>query len=140
MISVGNVVLPNKPLSNYDIIEAIKELKIPGFRGVFLRDQLPNRPRKKECGIINLADSDDSIGTHWVAYYKNIDLKIYFDSYGFPPPLELIYYLKDVTKSNIYQIQPNNTVICGHLCLYVLKSLVKDKGNDFNDIILELLP
>ena len=40
-ILVDSVVLPNKPLSNLEIIDAAKRLSVSGFRGVFLRDTLP---------------------------------------------------------------------------------------------------
>ena len=92
-IAVGKVVLPNKPLSNFELINAAQELKIRNFRGVFLRDILPNKPRKKECGILNLDDTTGS-GTHWVAWYKDNNDKYYFDSYGLQPPVELVRYLK----------------------------------------------
>ena len=35
MIAVKNIVLPYKPLSNFDLEDAAKELKIKCFRGVF---------------------------------------------------------------------------------------------------------
>ena len=125
MIKIKSIILPNEPLSNFQLMDAVKDLKIKNFRGVFLRDQLPKKPKKKECGIINLADSDDSQGTHWVAYYKDSDndLKVYFDSYGIQPPLELIAYLKDPIYYSREQVQPNNTVVCGHLCLRFLSKL-----------------
>ena len=41
MISVEGLVMPNKPLTNLDIIDAVRKLEIPRFRGVFLRDNLP---------------------------------------------------------------------------------------------------
>ena len=34
-ILVDSVVLPNKPLSNLEIIDATKKLSLCGFRGVF---------------------------------------------------------------------------------------------------------
>ena len=37
-ILVDSVTLPNKPLSNLEIIDAAKRLSVNGFRGVFLRD------------------------------------------------------------------------------------------------------
>ena len=37
-ILVDSVVLPNKPLSILEIIDAAKKLSLHGFRGVFLRD------------------------------------------------------------------------------------------------------
>ena len=35
MISIKNVILPNKPLNNFELEEALKKLKIKCFRGVF---------------------------------------------------------------------------------------------------------
>ena len=35
MISIKNVILPNKPLNNFELEEASKKLKILCFRGVF---------------------------------------------------------------------------------------------------------
>ena len=37
MISIKNIILPNKPLNNFELEDAAKKLKIPNFRGgVFL--------------------------------------------------------------------------------------------------------
>ena len=121
-ISVGNLVLPNKPLSNLELLEAARKLRIPNFRGVNLRDTLPKRPKRKECGILNVDDTTGS-GTHWVAWYKNGAEKKYFDSYGLQPPNELVAYLHSPILYNTEQIQPKYQVFCGHLCLYVLKLL-----------------
>ena len=43
MISVKNIILPNKPLNNFVLEDAVKKLKIPYFRGVFLLDTLPKK-------------------------------------------------------------------------------------------------
>ena len=45
-ISVGHVILPNKPLNNFELYEAARELQIANFRGVFLRDTLPKKTTK----------------------------------------------------------------------------------------------
>ena len=42
-ILVDSVVLPNKPLSNFEIIYFAKKLSLYGFGGVFLRDTLPKK-------------------------------------------------------------------------------------------------
>ena len=68
-IDVEGVVLPNKPLTNFELIEAAKKLNIPNFRGVFLRDALPKKPRRNECGILNLDDSNGT-GTALVQFFK----------------------------------------------------------------------
>ena len=41
MISVEGLVMPNKPLTSLEILDAVRKLEIPRFRGVFLRDNLP---------------------------------------------------------------------------------------------------
>ena len=131
-ITVENIVLPNKPLTNFELEEAAQELNISNFRGVFLRNTLPKRPKKNECGILNLDDTSGN-GTHWVAWYKNGKNKYYFDSFGVQPPTELITYLSSPIHYNTEEIQPRDQVFCGHLCLYVLKHL--SDGEKFQDVI-----
>ena len=132
MISIKNIMLPNKPLSNFGLEDAAKKLKIPSFRGVFLLDTLPRKPNNKECGIVNF-DKSGGPGTHWVAWYKNGKTKIYFDSYGVQPPLEVVEYLGSPIYYSTDQLQPVGQVFCGHLCLYVLKEL--SMGYEFQDIL-----
>ena len=90
MISVKNVILPNKPLSNFELEDAAMK-------------------------------------------YKNGKTKIYFDSYGVQPPLEVIKYSGSPIHYNTDQLQPPGEVFCGHLCLYVLKEL--SEGREFLDIL-----
>ena len=92
-ILVDSVVLPDKPLSNLEIIDAAKKLSLYGFRGVILRNTLPTKTKLNECGILNL-DSSSGDGTHWVMWFKKCKEKLYFHSYGVQPPSELIVYLK----------------------------------------------
>ena len=101
-------------MSNFELEDATKKLKIPYFRGVFLLDTLPKKPNKKECGIVNF-DKSGGPGTHWVAWYKNGKTKIYFDSYGVQPPIEVINYLGKLIYYNTDQVQPAGkyfVVIC----------------------------
>ena len=69
-IDVEGLILPNEPLSNFQLIEAAKKLNIRNFRGVFVRDQLPKRPNAVECGILNTGDSTTN-GFHWMCWYRN---------------------------------------------------------------------
>ena len=68
---VDSVVLPNKPHSILEIIDAAKKLSLYGFRGVFLRDTLPKMANLNECDILNF-DSFSGDGTHWVMWFKNV--------------------------------------------------------------------
>ena len=128
-------------LSNFDIQKIAKHLEIPNFKGVFTRDQLPKKIGNKETGIVNFNTSKEP-GSHWVAYFRDGSKKIYFDSFGQVIPTEIQKYLKTndeyrknlpVIERNTDVVQEPNTVICGHLCLYVLDNL--SKGVNFQDII-----
>ena len=70
-ILVDSVSLPNKPLSNLEIIDAAQMLSLNGVRGVFLGDTLPKKAKLNECGILNLDSSSDD-GTHWVMWFKKV--------------------------------------------------------------------
>src|ERR1043165_1886225 len=121
-INVEGVILPNHPLTNIELLDAVKKLNIPNFEGVFCRDELPKKPKRIKGGILNLENSR-GMGTHWQIFSKNGKDKICFDSYGLPPPTELLKYLGGPVYYNSERIQPDNEVFCGHLCLYVLKKL-----------------
>ena len=103
-ISVGNIVLPNTSLTNFDLMEGMKKLKVPNFRGVFTRDALPAKPERNECGLLNL-DSSAGRGTHWVAWWKRGDMKLYFDSYGIVPPNELVIWARQ-SITTLYAYSP----------------------------------
>ena len=95
-----------------------------------MRDDLPaDGAQKRERGIVNL-DSVEGAGTHWVAYDARPDRLLYFDSYGLPPPAELIHYLRARRRSltpleySTFRVQTSEDgPICGHLCLLVLNNL-----------------
>ena len=123
-ISVEGLALPNKALTNFQLMDAVKILKIPRFRGVFMRNDLPTKPLKRECGVLNLDDASGR-GTHWVCWYKNNNCNYYFDSFGVQPPKELTGFLTSPVYYNSERIQPDGEVVCGHLCLYVLCKLAR---------------
>lgn len=91
-----------------------------------MRDSLPKKIGKMECGIVNL-DNSQNQGTHWVAYANNDEGAYYFDSFGdLRPPKEIIKYLNnDKIYYNYVRFQKFNTVNCGHLSLLFLKKFWK---------------
>ena len=138
-MDVFGIIIPNKVLTNFDLIEYAKKLKIRRFRGVFMRDTLPGNSHGEECGIVNL-DTSKEKGTHWVCYYKKGLDRVYFDSFGQITPIEIQDYLKStkergigVIQRNTDIVQPFNSTICGHLCLFVLKALTN--GVSFQGIL-----
>ena len=121
-------------LTNIELLKYIDVLKVPKFRGVFMRDELPERSNPVECGIVNLS-THEQMGTHWVCYAKIHNNRIYFDSSGRKTPLEIQKYLKTAEefRNNIPAIwgstdivQRPKTKICGHMCLFVLTSLMRE--------------
>lgn len=101
-------------------------LKVPFFRGVFMRNSLPLKMWKNESGIVNLDDKNGT-GTHWVAYKRLFDTIYYFDSFGnLPPPKELSKYFGSESRVffNYDRRQADDTSVCGHLCLEFLATNV----------------
>src|SRR5271156_6933079 len=123
--------------ANSDLETYAKKLKIKCFRGVFMDDELPNKIKTNESGIVNLQDSDEQ-GSHWVCYLKKGKLKYYFDSYGLDCSNEVLNYLKRPIITSTYQIQKMGSTMCGQYCLYILYYL--GEGYNFNDILHKLLP
>ena len=105
-------------------------------------DTLSRQPHSVECGIVNFNTSSQPC-SHWVCYYRNICNIIYFDSYGQITPVEIQRHLKtgiefarskEVTQINTDIIQAANIPVCGHLCLFVLKSIASG-GEKFQTIL-----
>lgn len=113
-------------MTNENLVKYASCLKIPFFRGVFMREDLPKNIWKNETGIVNL-DNIDGFGTHWVCYKKLKDHVYYFDSFGnIPPPKEMQEYFRSAKKvmHNNKRQQNENTEICGHLCLEFLATSI----------------
>ena len=130
----GLVIPDDKGLTNIDLYKYARQLNIPHFRGIFMRDTLPRVAYSKECGIVNMNTSKEP-GSHWVCYYKDgMNTRICFDSFGQVTLDEIQKYLKtdeeyesgkQVVQRNTDIVQRINTHVCGHLCLFVLTSLAR---------------
>ena len=85
--------------------------------------------------------------SHWTCYFKDENkIRIYFDSFGQVTPVEIQKYLKTskefemekaVIQRNTDIVQHVNTHVCGHLCLFVLRSLTCEHRS-FQDVLNEL--
>ena len=141
-MNVYGIQIPDKALTNFELLDYCKQLGITTLRGVFTRDSLPKHPQRDECGIVNFNTSSEP-GSHWVCYFKIGKDRIYFDSYGQITPYEVQQYLKtkseigkQVIRRNTDIVQPAGTQICGHLCVYVLRSL--SDGMSFCEVLEKL--
>ena len=130
-MDIYGINIPYKPLTNFELYDYANKLNL-NLRGVYMRDDLPVHPYKNEYGIVNFNKVNEH-GSHWVCWFKEGDTKIYFDSFGQVILQEIRDYLGPSIYRNTDIIQPINSPICGHLCLYVLKSLLD--GISFRDTL-----
>ena len=113
------------PLSNLDLMDWVKYLQIPDFKGIFARDSVDHIHKTGSC-IINL---DDGVGkgTHWVASFIKSGVIYYFDSFSLPPPIEFVEYVRKLGLKYEYNyghpIQNIYSVRCGYFCLYFLDNI-----------------
>ena len=82
----------NIPMSNHDLIEWCKYLRIP-INDVLLRDQTVPHNHKQALFIYNLEPLYMS-GSHWVTTCVKDNVINYFDSFGMPPFQEVINHTK----------------------------------------------
>ena len=100
-----------------------------------MRNGLPKRSLKTECGILNL-DVEKGSGTHWTCWYKLDSTHCYyFDSYGLTSPSEFDDYIKMDIQVSPYNIQRDHPNICGHLCLIFLYECVIKKEPGLNTVL-----
>ena len=97
------------------------------FNGVFSRDNLLKKI-KVGAYVINLDEHADT-GTHWIALFFMRDEVIYFDSFGvehIPKEIKEFIGNKNI-KANIYCIQANHSVMCGHFCIGFIDFMLAGK-------------
>ncbi len=129
--------IPETALSNVDIEKYVKLLKIKKFKGCYMRDELKKLSCNDiECRVLNLNLSNES-GSHWTCWFKLKNDKYYFNSFGLPPPKELIDYLGSPILYSTFQLQGINDQNCGKWCLVILKNLTE--GINYIDLILSFV-
>ena len=118
--------------TNFDLMDIARDLNLKVK--VLMKDELLEYKGNKPI-ILNYQNSNQS-GSHWVCLKKDSLNSFYFDSYGIIPLKEVFEYLNDFTYST-FQIQPDNTEMCGQLCLLVLKNVKNIK--EYEDTVLNLI-
>lgn len=111
------------------LIEEARRLEIP-LVSIGYKDLIP--VLKKGGTIINLSDYGVTNGTHWTAVWKDHETEeiVYFDSFGFPAPLEIIDLMKgDYYVYSPYHIQDEASGGCGNYVIQFIESMHYKKGN-----------
>ena len=111
-------------LSNFDIIDIIKDLKLDYcFGGIYSKDLLPQDLMRTKFYIVNMQDHDEGNGSHWVVFYYNKPLtSIYFDSFGFVAPLQVENRINPYIFNDA-DVQDYNSSACGYFCIAFIKFL-----------------
>ena len=113
------------PLTNFEIQKYYENES--RFNGVYSRNNLPNRI-KDRAYVINF-DKHEDIGTHWIALSCKKNEIVYFDSFGVEHILEEIkeFIGSRKIKANIFQVQANNSVMCGYFCVGFIDFMLAGK-------------
>jgi len=112
-------------LSNIDLEKILSFFKIRAK--ILSKDQLPKELTVGNY-IMNMQDTTDGNGTHWVSFNYSPSGSIYFDAFGAPPPEKLSFQLGNYI-SNHKQIQDIDSSSCGYYCIGFLLSI--DKSYDY---------
>jgi hypothetical protein len=101
-------------LSDIDINHILKSQGIK-LNGIFMKDELPSK-LKRGFYVISLQSSNIGNGTHWTVLYYNYRNSLYFDAFGFVPPVDVEQKLNRYTY-NDKQIQSLESTACGFYCV-----------------------
>lgn len=130
-----------------DFMVVLKELPFQNLK------KLQNNGINKVGMIFNL-DKHDEPGSHWVAYFLNLNSKNpsveYFDSVGRKPPQEIEKFMNDIIRNayinlhfsldkkiNTIQHQKKDTE-CGVYSLYFI--IERLNGRTFDNICVKIIP
>jgi len=129
-------------LTNFDIDDYMKKLKVKDYHGCYIKDELPEL--NKGFYVINLNGQ-----SHWTCLYKDIaengeNSYLYFDSFGFPAPVEVEQSIKkdNMGRQTDYfsmenQLQDIDHTSCGFYVIGFCKFLnnKKNKIKAYQDFI-----
>ena len=125
--------MPPHPLANFEIQRYYENERI--FTGVYSRNRLPKKI-KDGAYVINL-DGYEDVGTHWIALFCNKNEIVYFDSFGVehvPEEIKEFIGNKNII-TNIFQVQTNNSVMCGYFCIGFIDFMRAGKNlTDFTNL------
>ena len=84
---------------------------------------------KDRAYVINLDEYAD-VGTHWIALYAKNNEVIYFDSFDVEHvPKEIKRFIGHKnTITNIFRIQADNSIVCGHFCIGFIGFMFENKS------------
>ena len=136
-------------LTDNQLEDICRRMNVP-LEAIVFKDELPNKLKYNRAYIINLEDEYDeegkpNDGSHWTClqvnkYPSGKVEPFYFDSYGMPPPKNVVKSVLDTTGQklpfNTKDIQSLMNNACGFYCCALLHYLnaFPNRTNDiYND-------
>jgi len=124
--------------SNFELLDYAKKKRL-GKVSILCKDELSKVKLHPNLNfIINMSDSDSGTGSHWIALFISHNLQpFYMDSFGAPPPKEILKYLKPLKRKVAYSqfaIQDITSDRCGIFSLAFL--LYMNKKHHLNETYL----
>ena len=113
----------------------------PIFDGIFSADNIVDIVSKPQLIICN-TDPSTKPGKHWILFFFTNDTCEFFDSLGKPLHLYAKSFTKIASKYAKYikftliRIQPKESSLCGHYCLYF--SILRSQGKSMKNIIKQM--
>lgn len=116
-------------LSDVELIRLLKgDHKFVGK--IYMKDEIPDTLEKNKWYIINMQNSYDGNGTHWVCFKTPARREplIYFDPLiGGDPPVEVLQHaLKNGLEFKMMEIEDVKSTACGW---FVVACILSDKGS-----------
>jgi len=108
-------------MSTIDLNRILKKVK--SYNGCFSKDELPKQ-LKYGWYVINMQNSKDGDGTHWVCF-KFEPFITYYDPFGCAPPIEVMQRSYLGLIYNNKQIQSLDSTLCGWFCV---DCILQDQG------------
>ena len=100
----------------------------PRFNGVYWRNNLPKTIKDEAC-VINLDEYTD-VSAYGIALFCNKSEIVYFDRFVIehvPEEIKKSIGNKNI-KANIFQVQANNSVMCGYFCIGFIDFMLTGKN------------
>lgn len=114
MKATGKHLSRHNGLSSEDIDSYLRNVK--SYHGWYCKDKIPKN-LKNGWYVINMQNSTDGDGTHWVCMKYSPNLISYYDPFGVAPPLEVLKKANHELIYNTIQIQDEKSTACGFFCI-----------------------
>ena len=110
----------------------------PLYGGCYSKDQLKSKKPGGKFWILNMQNSGEGSGTHWVSVFDCLPtVCVYYDPYGIYPAPEIARFMKKSGKRCVYsmeQYQQLSSHNCGRFVIHFIDELLQrpEQWEDFD--------